>query len=198
MEISIGTKGVKVNRWSKKIVPALLLLVLVLFVYLISDEQNALIGSSNENDAQITTEIITEITSEVTVTETNESESITEVETEAELDEFAAYYSATDVGEYIHTYNQLPSNYLTKNEAMDLGWDSDKGNLWDVTDKMVIGGDVFGNREGLLPDKQGRIWYECDVNYTGGFRNAHRIVFSNDGLVYYTSNHYESFKKLYD
>jgi len=190
-----------VNRWSKKIISALLLLALALFVYLNNDAPNTRLGTTNEMDDQITTEItVTETLTENESEVSTETEAITEVETEteAELNEFASYYSATDVAAYIHTYKQLPSNYLTKNEAMDLGWDSDKGNLWDVTDKMVIGGDIFGNREGLLPDKKGRAWYECDVNYTGGFRNAHRIVFSNDGLIYYTSNHYASFKKLYD
>lgn len=62
---------------------------------------------------------------------------------------------------------------------------------------MSIGGDRFGNREGLLPDAEGRKWYECDINFSGGFRGAERIVYSNDGLIYYTSDHYESFTQLY-
>ena len=62
---------------------------------------------------------------------------------------------------------------------------------------MSIGGDYFGNRENLLPNKKNRKWYECDINYNGGYRNSERIVFSNDGLIYYTSNHYESFEQLY-
>ncbi len=75
--------------------------------------------------------------------------------------------------------------------------DADRGNLWDVTDEMSIGGDRFGNREGLLPDASGRKWYEADIDYDGGRRNAKRIVFSNDGLIYYTDDHYESFEQLY-
>lgn len=116
---------------------------------------------------------------------------------EIALDENAQYTSAQDVALYIHTYDKLPSNYITKGEAMDLGWESSKGNLWDVTDNMSIGGDKFGNREGILPKEVGRIYYEADINYQGGFRGAERIVFSNDGLIFYTEDHYETFKQLY-
>ncbi len=115
-----------------------------------------------------------------------------------DITENVPYYSATEVAKYLHFYASLPPNYLTKAEARDLGWDADKGNLWDVTEKGVIGGDRFGNREGLLPDAAQRVWYECDVNYKGGYRNAMRLVYSNDGLIYYTDDHYASFKKLYD
>lgn len=115
-----------------------------------------------------------------------------------ELVEEDGIYSTPDlVAAYIHTFNKLPKNFITKDEATKLGWVSSKGNLWDVTDEMSIGGDKFGNYEGLLPKKNGRQWYECDVNYTGGFRGDERIVYSNDGLIYYTEDHYESFTKLY-
>lgn len=107
------------------------------------------------------------------------------------------YDTPGDVAEYIHTYGHLPENFITKSEAEDLGWVSSEGNLWDVAYGMSIGGDRFGNREGLLPDAEGRKWYECDVNYAGGYRGSERIVFSNDGLVYYTADHYESFEQLY-
>ncbi len=107
------------------------------------------------------------------------------------------YYLKDDVATYLHTYEELPPNYITKSEAIDLGWDADKGNLWDVSYGSVIGGDRFGNREGLLPKKEGRTYYECDVNYEGGFRNAMRLVFSNDGLIYYTEDHYGSFEPLF-
>ena len=90
----------------------------------------------------------------------------------------------------------MPDNYLTKNEAIALGWDSSKGNLWDVADGMSIGGDKFGNREGILPKEKGRVYYECDIDYEGGYRNSKRIVFSNDGLIYYTEDHYESFVEI--
>lgn len=113
------------------------------------------------------------------------------------IDKDGRYTSPEEVSLYIYTYGKLPSNFITKSEASDLGWDSGKGNLWDVTDKMSIGGDKFGNREGLLPKEKGRIYYECDVNYEGGYRGAERIVFSNDGLIFYTKDHYESFEQLY-
>lgn len=116
---------------------------------------------------------------------------------ELEIDENGEYSSPEDVALYIHTYEKLPSNYITKEEAMDLGWESSKGNLWEVTDNKSIGGDKFGNREGLLPKKDGRLYYEADVNYKGGFRGPERIVFSNDGLIFYTNDHYETFEQLY-
>ena len=118
-------------------------------------------------------------------------------QTEVLIDENGTYTDPYLVAEYIHKYNKLPSNYITKYEARELGWESDKGNLWEVTDEMSIGGDIFGNREGLLPKKDGRIYYECDVNYKGGYRGAERIVYSNDGLIFYTNDDYESFTQLY-
>lgn len=111
--------------------------------------------------------------------------------------EDGTYSSPELVAAYLHNFHKLPSNYITKNEAEKLGWDSEKGNLWDVTDKMSIGGNRFGNYEGLLPEADGRIWYECDVNYNGGYRGAERILYSNDGLIYYTDDHYKTFTKLY-
>ena len=114
-----------------------------------------------------------------------------------ELEEDGYYTTPEDVALYIHTYGRLPANFITKREAQELGWDNSKGNLWEVTDQLSIGGDKFGNREGLLPDAPGRVWYECDVNYAGGYRGPERIVFSNDGLIYYTDDHYKSFTQLY-
>ncbi len=113
------------------------------------------------------------------------------------IDESSYYYKANDVALYLHTFNHLPPNYITKNQAKEMGWVADKGNLWDVAEGMVIGGDYYGNYEDKLADASGRKYYECDVNYEGGYRNAYRIVFSNDGLIYYTKDHYETFTKLY-
>lgn len=113
------------------------------------------------------------------------------------ISESGAYSSKEEVAEYLHQYGHLPSNYLTKKEAQELGWVSSEGNLWDVAPGMSIGGDRFGNREGLLPQAQGRKYYECDIDFDGTYRNAKRIVFSNDGLVYYTEDHYQSFQLLY-
>lgn len=108
------------------------------------------------------------------------------------------YYTLEEVALYLHVFWELPPNYITKDEAYDMGWDSREGNLWDVAYGFVIGGDRFGNREGLLPEDDDRQWYECDVNYEGGYRGAERILFSSDGLVYYTLDHYESFELMYE
>ena len=114
-----------------------------------------------------------------------------------EISEDGYYSTPEDVAEYIFIYEKLPDNYIKKNDAISRGWNSSEGNLWDVTNKMIIGGDNFGNREGLLPKADGRKYFECDVNYIGGYRGAERIVFSNDGLIFYTKDHYKSFEKLY-
>lgn len=116
---------------------------------------------------------------------------------EAAIVENGKYSTQEEVAAYLHVYGKLPSNFISKNKATQLGWESNKGNLWDVTDQMSIGGDGFGNREGLLPSKEGRRYYECDVNYEGGFRGAQRLVYSNDGLIFYTSDHYASFIQFY-
>ena len=97
---------------------------------------------------------------------------------------------------YIHTYGHLPKNFMTKKEAQKLGWEG--GSLEKFAPGMCIGGDKFGNYEGLLPDAPGRKWTECDIDTLGAkSRGAKRIVFSNDGLIYYTDDHYESFELLY-
>ncbi len=117
--------------------------------------------------------------------------------TKAEITEEGEYTSKDEVAEYIYLYGHLPPNYITKSEAQDLGWVASKGNLWKVAPGKSIGGDRFGNREGLLPTAKGRKYYECDIDFDGKYRNAKRIVFSNDGLVYYTEDHYETFELLY-
>lgn len=107
------------------------------------------------------------------------------------------YSSKEQVAAYIREFRTLPPNYITKADAQKVGWDSAKGNLWKVTDRKSIGGDHYGNREGLLPKANGRQYYECDIDYAGGHRGAKRIVYSNDGLVFYTDDHYKTFKQLY-
>ena len=115
---------------------------------------------------------------------------------EPTLDEDGSYTSKEDVGLYLYLYGQLPSNFMTKSEARDLGWSG--GGLEDYAPGMCIGGDKFGNREGLLPDTEGRKWFECDINTLGADdRGPERIVWSNDGLIYYTPDHYLSFELLY-
>lgn len=113
------------------------------------------------------------------------------------LDPDGFYTTKEDVARYLHLYGELPPNFITKSEAAALGWEASKGNLWEVTEHKSIGGDRFGNREGLLPSEEGRQYYECDIHYEGGYRGAERIVYSSDGLVYYTPDHYASFELLY-
>lgn len=102
-----------------------------------------------------------------------------------------------DIADYIFAHGTLPDNFLTKNEARQLGWDSSKNYVSDVAPGYSIGGDKFGNYEGLLPDASGRKWYEADANYTVGPRGAERILYSSDGLVYYTNDHYQTFTEMY-
>ena len=113
-----------------------------------------------------------------------------------DVEEGGWYDGMEEVAIYLTFFEELPENYLTKKEAQALGWESRKGNLWDVADGCSIGGDRFGNYEKLLPDTKGRKWTECDIDFDGRYRNSKRIVFSNDGLIYYTGDHYESFDKI--
>ena len=112
------------------------------------------------------------------------------------VEEDGWYDTMEEVAVYIDTYDALPENYITKKEAQNLGWVSKEGNLWDVAFCCSIGGDRFGNYEGLLPDAKGRKWTECDIGFEGEYRNGQRIVFSNDGLIYYTGDHYASFDQI--
>lgn len=118
-------------------------------------------------------------------------------ETSLSVSEDGHYTTKEEVALYLHTYGQLPENFITKKEAEAAGWVSREGNLWDVAPGMSIGGSRFGNYEGLLPDQKGRVWFECDIDFEGTYRGAKRIVYSNDGLIYYTEDHYKSFEKLY-
>ena len=112
------------------------------------------------------------------------------------IDEDGSYTSKEEVALYIHTYGRLPNNFITKKEAQALGWPG--GSLEPYAPGKCIGGSRFGNYEGLLPEKDGRTYTECDIDTLGAeSRGAKRIVFSNDGLIYYTGDHYESFELLY-
>ena len=114
-----------------------------------------------------------------------------------DIDPEGHYSSQEEVALYLYLYGRLPENFITKREAADLGWIASEGNLWKVAKCKSIGGDRFGNREKLLPESAGRQYYECDVNFTGGYRGPERLVYSNDGLIYYTADHYQSYELLY-
>ena len=112
------------------------------------------------------------------------------------IDENGSYSGKDQVALYIHTYGHLPGNYITKREAKALGWTG--GSLDPYAPGKCSGGDRFGNYEAILPEKRGRSYTECDIDTLGAkSRGAKRIVFSNDGLIYYTADHYESFALLY-
>ena len=128
-------------------------------------------------------------------TATPKQEATAELET-ATIDESGTYSSKKDVSLYLYTYGHLPENFITKSEARALGWSG--GGLDDYDYGKCIGGDHFGNNEGLLPEERGRDYYECDIDTLHrDSRGAKRIVFSDDGLIYYSDDHYESFTLLY-
>ncbi len=134
-------------------------------------------GYADENVAEVQTEEVAE-------------------ETKDAIPEDGVYTTKDDVALYIHTYGRLPDNFITKKEARKLGWNG--GGLEDYAPGKCIGGDKFGNYEGLLPEEDGREYTECDIDTLGkDSRGAKRIVFSNDGLIYYTDNHYDSFTLVY-
>lgn len=114
-----------------------------------------------------------------------------------DLQKEGSFYSKDDVALYIHIYGKLPKNFIKKADAEKLGWGNGTA-LYEVADGMCIGGDRFYNREGVLPKKSGRTYTECDIDTKNKkSRGKKRIVFSNDGLIYYTEDHYETFELLY-
>lgn len=120
----------------------------------------------------------------------------TEADEDAFPEEDGTYNSAEDVALYLDCYGHLPDNYITKTEARELGWTG--GSVEQVAPGCAIGGDRFGNREGILPSAGDRTYYECDIDTIGrSSRGAKRLVFSDDGLIYYTEDHYETFTLLY-
>ena len=174
----------------------------------VDDELAVLEESQRSSDESITASA--EISEEAAETESEEAqtpeaettdrEELAQEEDALTIKEDGHYTSKEEVALYIHTYGKLPSNFISKDEAEDLGWkkkDGEAGQLHVVAPGMSIGGSYFGNYEGLLPEKKGRKYYECDINYVKGNRGAERIVYSNDGLIFYTGDHYESFEQLY-
>lgn len=159
-----------------------------------STEESAFAGQSGDTEASTREE--TEPDDKAGPSETGPEES-SEEETGASVEESGHYTSKEEVSLYLHLYGRLPDNYLTKKEAESLGWDSRAGNLWEVAPGMSIGGSRFGNYEKALPEKKGRRYYECDIDYEGGYRGAKRIIYSDDGLIFYTEDHYKTFEQLY-
>ena len=168
-------------RNKKQEKPSLLMLLLAfVFVFFLMGD----FGSSQDTAMPTDAPIVTE------------APAVADTVEEAVIDINGSYTAKEDVALYIHTYGTLPSNFMTKDEARALGWEG--GGLDEYAEGMCIGGDYFGNYEGLLPEADGREYTECDIDTLGAdSRGAKRIVFSNDGLIYYTDDHYESFELLY-
>ena len=157
------------------------------------------VSSAVETSASIMQEIpeqSTEAVQQEASVENIESATATADEDEPVIDRDGSYTTAEDVSLYLYTYGELPGNFMTKKEAKALGWPG--GSLEDYAPGMCIGGDYFGNYEGLLPKSDSREYHECDIDTLGAkSRGAKRLVYSNDGLIYYTEDHYESFTLLY-
>ncbi|MBO5999891.1 MAG: ribonuclease [Lachnospiraceae bacterium] len=134
---------------------------------------------------------------EITAPESAEvTEETAEADPEPYLDPDGAYTSKDDVALYLYLYGELPDNFITKDEARDLGWPG--GNLQPYAPGKSIGGDYFGNYEGKLPKRKGLSYHECDIDTMGKkSRGSKRLIYGTDGSIYYTDDHYESFEMLY-
>lgn len=108
----------------------------------------------------------------------------------------ATNYGTNGADWWIKYLQELPEYYISRDDAKKVGWVDWKGNLADVAPGATLFGGVYKNKKGILPEKNGRIWYEADINYAGGYRNDERLVFSNDGLIFVTRDHYKSFAEI--
>ena len=155
-------------------------------------------GSFEESD-QYSTEYAAETTAKKQTTYVSTTKIQTTKSTTSSsgyVEESGKYYTKTDVSLYLNKFGHLPSNFMTKSEAKNIGWTG--GNLSNIKYGYIIGGDKYSNYEGTLPKQSARQYYECDiVSPDASSRGANRIVYSNDGLIYYTSDHYETFTLLY-
>jgi len=97
---------------------------------------------------------------------------------------------------YLQQHQRLPDYYITKKQAREQGWDARNGNLCSVLPGKAIGGDRFSNREGQLPAARSRVWREADINYQCGRRGAERLLYSSDGLIFVTRDHYKNFIRV--
>ena len=167
---------------SSSIIIVLLLVIVVLLAYNTFSHK----GNSPKNEtAQVNSSVSaqTETQTKPQVTETSQQQSIEELTNEKV------------VVPYVKEHGKLPDYYITKREAKSQGWNPAEGNLCDVLPGRAIGGDVFTNRERSLPTQSRRVWYEADLNFNCGNRNSDRLLFSTDGLVYVTHNHYKTFEQ---
>ncbi len=150
------------------------------------------LGGDNASEGESLKEVSDDESTSGDVDKTGEEENVTSAEEIDALDEDGYYYDVESVVLYLETYDKLPSNFITKSEAKALGWEG--GSVEDYKEGAAIGGDKFGNREGILPDNN---YTECDIDTNGkDSRGACRLVFSDDGQYYYTEDHYESFTEI--
>lgn len=194
------------NNKKKKLlyIAGVIALVLILFFFgdkltPIFDALNSGLASSDTGKpvADSTSANLPDSTSAGTTAGTTPGTSADTGSTGLKVEKDGKYTSKEEVALYIHTFGCLPSNYITKAQAREKGW-PDGGPVEKYAPGFCIGGDKFGNNEGLLPKKSGRQYYECDIDAPlNASRNAKRIVFSNAGLIYYTEDHYQSYELLY-
>ena len=91
---------------------------------------------------------------------------------------------------------RLPDNYISKKDARARGRIPKKQNLSEVLPGKQIGGDVYLNNEGKLPQSNMRVWYEADFDFLGGYRTGKRVLYSNDGLIFISYDHARTFYEL--
>lgn len=190
----------------KRILSFILILLCSVFSFTACSSEDvdfllAMLDTEETTQTESISSSVTETTTQVQTT-TTQQESVDPTDlvslakkSEAYVKEGEDYTLPQDVAAYIHIYEELPENFITKKEAQSLGWDNSKGNLWKVAKGKSIGGDYFGNYEGVLPTSTK--YHECDVNYKGGYRQAERIVYGNNGKIYYSDDHYKTFTKIY-
>jgi len=168
--------------WMKRLLTAVLVLVLTATGYLSLDGEQEWGSTGNQ--------------SHPSAARSETTGAGQEDESRRKLPEGGSYTTKEDVALYLYQYGRLPDNFITKKQAEKLGWEG--GSLEPYAPGKCIGGDYFGNYEKLLPTAKGREYTECDIDTLGAkSRGAKRIVFSNDGLIFYTDDHYASFELLY-
>ena len=181
----------------KKLLPVLVLLLAAVWLFLPDTGNTAQMPAATPAPTQSLQTVAPTRTPKPSPAQTPKPAAApTQTPGEQTIDENGSYTTKEDVALYIHTYGHLPDNFIRKKDAQAMGWTG--GSLEWVLPGMCIGGDYFGNYEGQLPKAKGRRWTECDINTLGArSRGPERIIFSNDGLIYYTPDHYESFELLY-
>ncbi|MCO5247466.1 MAG: ribonuclease [Chitinophagales bacterium] len=173
------------NQKAKKNNLVLLLLLLLVIGYKIYDSR--IKETPTTQPVEVTTHIDKSKASDSKVGQIVKNETIN--------DEILELTKEEIVVAYLKEHHRLPDYYITKSEAQKRGWIASSGNLCEVLPGRAIGGDTFGNRERLLPMQSGRKYFEADINYNCGTRNADRLVFSNDNLIFITKDHYQTFQK---